>query len=91
MTREIYHAPDIRTISQKGHQRFEELEPELDKTHHGWFVAIEAYSGDYFLGKTMIEADQKAQEKYPDKVFYVGRIGYPAAVSFRGYAPLNKG
>ena len=41
-------------------------------------------SGDYFIGDTAMEADEKAKGKYPDKAFYFGRIGFRAAVSFKG-------
>ncbi|MCL0036194.1 hypothetical protein M1N47_02035 [Dehalococcoidia bacterium] len=41
-------------------------------------------SGDYFIRDTAMEADEKAKGKYPDKVFYFGRIGFRAAVSFKG-------
>ncbi|MFW0859482.1 MAG: hypothetical protein AAGB97_04780 [Dehalococcoidia bacterium] len=48
------------------------------------FVAIEVDSDDYFIGDTSVEASRKARSKYPGKVFYLGRIGYRAAVSFKG-------
>jgi len=84
MTQQVYQPPDIRKISKKGRQIFEVLDPELSKTHRGQFVVIEVDSGDYFLGKTPMEADQQARAKYPGKVFFMGRIGYRTAFSFKG-------
>ena len=84
MTQQVYQPPDIRKISKKGRQLFEALDPELSKTHRGQFVVIEVDSGDYFLGKTPMEADQQARAKYPGKVFFMGRIGYRTAFSFKG-------
>jgi hypothetical protein len=84
MTQQVYQPPDIRKISKKGQQIFEALDPELSKTHRGQFVVIEVDSGDYFIGKTEMEANQKAREKHPGKVFFLGRIGYPTAYTFKG-------
>ena len=52
----------------------EQLEPQ----HKGEVVAIEVESGDCFLGKTVVEAGNKARQKYPDKVFYFVKVGFPA-------------
>lgn len=75
---------DIRKIGEKGRELFKKISEELERDYRGKFVAIEVDSGDYFVGDTSIEADEKAKEKYPDKVFYLGRIGFRAAVSFKG-------
>jgi hypothetical protein len=75
---------DIRKIGEKGRELFKKISEELERDYRGKFVAIEVDSSDYFIGDTSIEADKKARKKYPDKVFYLGRIGYRAAVSFKG-------
>jgi len=75
---------DIRKIGEKGRELFKKISEELQRDYRGKFVAIEVDSGDYFVGETVIEADEKAKEKYPDKIFYLGRIGFRAAVSFKG-------
>lgn len=85
MTQQIYRPPDIRNVSKKGRQLLEKLDPELREQYYGKFIAIEVDSGDYFIGETMIDADTKARAKHPGKVFYVGKIGYRAAVKFRGH------
>ena len=86
------HSPrEIREISRKGKELFHKLDPELREQHYGKFMAIDAASGDYFLGDTMIEADTKARAKYPGKVFYVGRIGYRAAITYHGHVPVPWG
>lgn len=51
----------------------------LEVEHPGQFVAIEVESGDYFLGTTIQEADEKASAKHPGSVFYIVRIGRRAA------------
>jgi len=75
---------DIWKIGEKGRELFKRISEEHERNYRGKFVAIEVNSGDYFIGDTSIEADKKARGKYPDKVFYLGRIGYRAAVSFKG-------
>jgi len=62
-------------MAAKGESIYATLKEKLEKEHRGKFVAIEVDSGDYFLGRTLQEADKKARQKYPDRVFYVIRIG----------------
>lgn len=84
MTQQVYKLPDIQKISKKGFQIFEALPPELTEKHRGQFIAIEVDSGDYFIGETEMEANQNAQAKHPGKIFFLGRIGYPTAYTFKG-------
>jgi hypothetical protein len=56
----------------------QQLKAKLEKDHKDEIVAIEVESGDYFLGKTIIEAADKGKKKYPGKGFYFIRIGHKA-------------
>ncbi len=67
---------------KKAQQIYNQVKQELEAHHRGEIVAIDPESGEYFLGKTVVEAVIKCQEKYPGTVFHSIRIGYPA-VSFR--------
>lgn len=67
----------------KGDEIYEKIKPLLEPEHKGKIVAIEVESGDYFLADTVIEAWQKAKRRYPEKVFYFVRIGYPVVHVFR--------
>lgn len=84
MLQQVYQPPDVRKISQKGQQLFDALDPELREKHRGQFIAIEVDSGDYFIGQTEMEANQKARTKHPGKVFFLGRIGYRTVYTFKG-------
>ena len=75
---------DIRTIGEKGREQFKRTSEVLERAYRGKFVVIEVDSGDYFIGDTSVEANKKARGKYPGKIFYLGRIGFRAAVSFKG-------
>ncbi len=62
----------------------------LEPDYIGMFAAIEPDSGDYFLGKRMVEAVLKAEEKHPNKLFFIVRIGFPTAVSSRLQGAKNQ-
>jgi hypothetical protein len=74
---------DKEEFTAKGKAVYEQIKADLEPKYKGKFVAIEPESGDYFLGETMAEADEKGREKYPDKLFFFTRVGYPAACILR--------
>jgi hypothetical protein len=84
MTQQVQASLDSQAISQKGQKVLDALAQTLETQHFGRFIAIEADSGEYFLGDTAIEATRKAQAKYPGKIFFLGRIGYRTAYTFKG-------
>lgn len=84
MIQQIQDQPPIHEISQKGQRVLEALLQELKGKHFGRFIAIEVDSGEYFLGDTAVEATRKAQAKHPGKIFFLGRIGYRTAYTFKG-------
>ncbi|BAZ30583.1 hypothetical protein NIES4074_30440 [Cylindrospermum sp. NIES-4074] len=57
------------------HQRcrviFERLQPELIKTHHNWFMAVDAESGDYFINQDEEVVTQMCVEKYPKAIPFI--------------------
>lgn len=53
----------------------EKYEPSLN----GKFLVIEIESEEGFLGNTSVEALEKAREKYPQKLFYIKKVGFPVA------------
>jgi hypothetical protein len=84
MIQQIQEQPPIHEISQQGQRILETLLQELKEKHLGRFIAIEVDSGEYFLGDTAVEATRKAQAKHPGKIFFLGRVGYRAAYTFKG-------
>lgn len=62
---------------------------KLEKTEKGRIAAIEVESGEIFLGDSVIDAGLKARAKYPHKIFYFKRIGYPAVHSLKGFVPAK--
>ncbi|MBI5222579.1 MAG: hypothetical protein HY980_03740 [Candidatus Magasanikbacteria bacterium] len=79
-------------IAQKGIRVYQKISKQIEKNHSGDFVAIEVESGGYFLGQTQMEAIEKAKKRFPTKIFYLMKIGFPAVVTFSGYQqPLSYG
>lgn len=70
---------DKEELATKGEQVYALLQSSLETQHRGEFIAIEPESGEYFLGKRAVEALNKARQKYPHRVFYLARIGFPSA------------
>lgn len=66
-------------IAEKGEEVYRKIKARLEKKHRGEFAAIEVDTGDYFLGDDQIEAVEKAKKKFPNKIFYFVRIGFPTA------------
>jgi hypothetical protein len=66
------------------------LKSKLEEKYKGRIVAIDVESGDYFLGKTVLEAIEKGRSKYPGKIFYAVRIGYPVVHSLRSTWPSKE-
>ena len=52
----------------------------LEKEHWGEVVVIEPDSGDYFVDEDRHKAIRNAEEKYPDMLFHMRRIGDNPAV-----------
>ena len=61
---------------------------KLEPTERGRIIAIEIESGDSFIGDSTVEAILKAKEKYPNRIFYLMRIGYDAVHSSKGFVPV---
>lgn len=80
-------------IAHKGEKVYQKISKQIEKKHRlGSFIAIEVESGRYFLGQTQMEAIEKAKKHFPAKVFYLMKVGFPAAVTFSGYQqPLSYG
>lgn len=57
---------------------YERIKDKL-KGQEGKIVAIEADSGEYFIGSNTIDAYEKAHKKFPNKKFFFERVGAKAA------------
>lgn len=80
---------DIHQLSEEGKKIYQELKDSLETEHKGEYLAIEVESGDYFIGKTIEEAGEKARQKYPDKVFHLIKIGYPGVFNLSTFTTIQ--
>ncbi len=62
----------------------------LEPSHNGEFVAIEPYSGKYFVDKIKLKAIQKARTEMPDKLFFLAKVGTIFTGSLSHYVPKNR-
>lgn len=75
--------PNKEEFIEKGKKIYEEKIKPLEQEKNGMYVAIEVESGDFFINETSEGAVAEAKEKYPEKFFYIARIGAPASISLR--------
>jgi len=71
--------PEVKRPSREILSRIHAL-----KSKKGMIAAIEPETGDWFLGKNVIEALKNARSKFPQGTFYFIRIGYPSAHVHKG-------
>jgi hypothetical protein len=81
---------NAKKLAEVAQQLYDEkLKPQLEPRHEGKIIAIDAESGDYFMGETLHEANEKARKKYPGHVFYAIKVGHPAVYSFGSHVPVS--
>ena len=56
------------------------LRTKLEPQHKGEYLVLDVESGDYELDADEMAAIDRARAKHPDRLFYILRVGYPAAV-----------
>ena len=54
------------------------------KGKKGMIAAIEPETGEWFLGRNVLEALKNGRKKYVNGIFYFIRVGYPSAHVHKG-------
>jgi len=63
-------------IVKKGEEIYQrKFKTKYEPSFNGQFLVIEIESEEGFLGNTSVEALEKAREKYPQRLFYIKKIG----------------
>jgi hypothetical protein len=70
-----YKPINKREFARKAKAIYETIRDEMETNYMGKIVAIDPETGDYFIGDSGIDAGDKAREKYPDKIFFLVRVG----------------
>lgn len=76
---DLYEKAQRQEFVAAAQAEYDKLKDDLQSAHEGEIVAIHPDSGEYFLGRTLNEADERAYAKYPDAWLYFVRIGSPEA------------
>ena len=71
----------FREFIGKAEKIYAGVKEQLENEHWGEIIVIEPDSGHYFVDKNRRKAMQNAEEKYPDKLFHMRRIGDNPAVT----------
>ena len=81
----------LSELSKLGIKFYEEkLKPILEPSHNGEFVAIEPYSGQYFLEEKKLDAILKARAEMPEKLFFLAKVGTLYTGSLSHYVPNKR-
>lgn len=75
----MYARAERQEFIAKAAEAYDRLKGDLEPGHKGEIVAIHPESGEYFLGQTLNQANEKAYAEYPDMWLYFVRIGSPEA------------
>jgi hypothetical protein len=54
---------------------FHELKDELEEKEKGNYLVMEVESKEYFLDEDLLKAIEKAEKKFPDKLFFIVQVG----------------
>jgi hypothetical protein len=67
-----------RTKQEAFYQRckpiFDQVQPELIKTHYNLYIAVEPESGEYFIEKDEMTAINMSRQKYPEAPVFVFKV-----------------
>lgn len=79
---------EFSELTRLGIEFYEEhLKSKLEPEHNGEFVAIEPYTGKYFLNKNKLQAILDARAEMPDKQFFLAKVGTIYTASISHYIP----
>ncbi|MBI2655702.1 hypothetical protein HYX06_04755 [Candidatus Woesearchaeota archaeon] len=61
---------------EEANKLFVKISKDLSPKYKGKIVAIDADSGNYFIGDSELDAYNEAVKKYPNKKFVFKKIGF---------------
>ena len=73
MSKNKQQSPD--EILLLGEKIYFDKKESLERKNYGDFAVIDVESREIFVDPDKLSAIQKAQKKYPDKLFYIVQIG----------------
>ncbi|MBA3426938.1 MAG: hypothetical protein H0U04_20915 [Rubrobacter sp.] len=74
-------------IARRGREIYErDVRAEVEHGHDGEFLVVDIATGDYVVGEDEDEVFDRAEAKDPEGLFYLMRVGRPAAHRIGGSA-----
>ena len=81
----------LTDLAERGKSLYEsKLKALLEPEQRGKFIAIEPDTESYFVADTGTKALLAARAALPEKLFFLARVGYPAADAIGGYGMRNR-
>lgn len=72
---ELIKKANLQKIAEDGEKIYEGIKSQYEPQHNGKFLAIEVESGKVYFGEEAIDVRDAAKKDFPDKVFYLVKIG----------------
>lgn len=67
-------------VVRRGREIYErDIRERVERENEGRFLVVDIESGEYALADNELEAFDRARDNAPDGVFYLMRVGHPAA------------
>ena len=82
----------IEEVCGRGERIYEErIKALVEPQENGRFIVIDIESGDYEIDADSLAAEDRLQERRPDAVGFLGRVGYESAYNMGwGGGPVNQ-
>ena len=65
----------MNALTREGMKLYDKLAPTLVPHYLGQYIIINTDNGEYWVDKDILKAVKEAKLKYPDKEFYIAKIG----------------
>ena len=73
---EFIKKANLQKIVEEGEKIYEEIKSQYEPQHNGKYLAIEIESKKVYMADNSADAVVAAKKDFPDKVFYLVKIGY---------------
>ena len=76
MEDDLIKKANLQKIVDEGEKVYEQIKSQYEPQQNGKFLAIEPESKKVYFGNESADAVMLAKKDFPDKVFYLVKIGY---------------
>ena len=73
---DLIQKANLQEIVEAGEKIYEEIKSQYEPKENGKFLAIEVESKNVYFGNESADAVMQAKKDFPDKVFYLVKIGH---------------